>query len=94
MSGNSDSQRIYIVLDRIEDKQEKNHVELIGRISKLEVMSHGSDDCPGVKRVEASLAGHISNDKSTKQQEYWKNWGKEILKLAAACFAGFAGGKG
>lgn len=90
----ADSERMYVVLDRIESKLESNHLEVVQRLTKLETVNHRPEDCPGVLRVERAIEKHIESDKASEKENWWRGWGKEVLKLAAAAGAGFVGSKG
>lgn len=86
----AESDRIYTMLDRIEAKLDR-----VGeRLAVVEAKAHKPEECPGVRRVEASLADHIEDERAEKKEAFWRGWGKEVLKLLAAAAAGFAGSKG
>jgi len=89
MSGSHDSERMYIVLDRIEGK-----VDRVGeRLAVVETLAHKPDDCPGSKRLDERLSAHIEDDKEAAKEAFWRGWGKEFLKLLAAMTAGFIGSR-
>ena len=83
-----ESERMYTILDRIEDKLD--HVT--ERLVRVETKQHAPDDCPGAKRIETTLKDHIQEHEQMKRDAGWKAFIKDTVKMVLAGGAGGAAG--
>lgn len=94
MGEHTESERYFVSLI-LEMKREngENHTKVMNELGALKRISHTPDDCPGVKRVEKEFHDYKEEQKTNERDEYWRGWGKEILKWLTAVGAGWLGGK-
>jgi len=55
-----DADRLYGALERLQDKMERNHTDIIQRLTRLESATHTPVDCDG-------LRGHIEDHKEAEK---------------------------
>ena len=85
MSGMSDmagSERLFNALDRIQDKQDKNHTEIVQRITRLETLQHRPEDCRKSFLSREEFAKYLSDVLREKEKHEKFTTGKRLIDYA------------
>lgn len=76
----AESERLYILFDRLERSMSENHTDVVQRLTRLESRQHTPDDCSGIKRVETRM----DKDEVRRRDASWKVFARELVRGAVA----------
>ena len=76
--------RIFEAIEKGREEQNRNHTEVVQRLTALETKQHAPEDCPRAARVEEKINAHLKTEATEKRDASWKGFAKEGLRLLAA----------